>query len=64
MLNNLGEVLGQGAARFGNKIALITHDRQFTYAELDDLTSRFAGGLRTRGIEPGDRVTLYAANAW
>lgn len=64
MLNCLGEVLGQGAARFGDKVALITDDRQLTYTQLDDLSSRFAGGLCARGIKPGDRVTLYAANTW
>jgi len=64
MLNSPGEVLGQAAASFGDKIALITHHRQLTYTELDDLSSRFAGGLCARGIEPGDRITLYAANSW
>lgn len=31
----------------------------FTYAELLDRTARFAGGLKARGIEKGDRVVIY-----
>ncbi|MEA1903980.1 MAG: propionyl-CoA synthetase [Actinomycetota bacterium] len=31
----------------------------YTYAELQDLVSRFAGGLRSLGVEKGDRVVIY-----
>ncbi|OBH07132.1 propionyl-CoA synthetase [Mycobacterium sp. E2699] len=33
--------------------------RTITYAELLDVTSRFAGVLRTLGVEKGDRVVIY-----
>jgi propionyl-CoA synthetase len=33
--------------------------RKFTYAELLDLTARFAGALKGLGIEKGDRVLIY-----
>ena len=33
--------------------------RTFTYAELLDVTSRFAGALRELGVEKGDRVVIY-----
>ena len=33
--------------------------RKFTYAELTDLTARFAGVLAARGVEKGDRVIIY-----
>ena len=36
--------------------------RSYTYQELLDLTSRFAGGLRDLGVEPGDRVIIYMPN--
>ena len=36
--------------------------RRYTYRELLDLTSRFAGGLRVRGVERGDRVIIYMPN--
>ena len=33
--------------------------RTFTYAELLDVTSRFAGALRELGVEKGDRIVIY-----
>ncbi|MDQ2770329.1 MAG: AMP-binding protein, partial [Bacteroidota bacterium] len=36
--------------------------RTYTYAELLDLTARFAGGLRGLGVEMGDRVIIYMPN--
>ncbi|MGP5072611.1 acetate--CoA ligase [Arthrobacter rhombi] len=39
--------------------AVLGIQRSFTYAELLDQVARFAGVLRDRGIEAGDRVILY-----
>ncbi|MBC6699486.1 AMP-binding protein [Hymenobacter puniceus] len=36
--------------------------RRFTYRELLDLTSRFAGGLRQVGVQRHDRVIIYMPN--
>ncbi|WP_310397242.1 AMP-binding protein [Hymenobacter sp.] len=36
--------------------------RTYTYAELLDLTARFAGGLREIGVRLGDRVIIYMPN--
>ncbi len=36
--------------------------RRYTYAELLDLTSCFAGGLRRLGVAEGDRVLIYMPN--
>ncbi|MGV0837457.1 propionyl-CoA synthetase [Mycolicibacterium thermoresistibile] len=33
--------------------------RSYTYAELLDQTARFAGALRSLGVEKGDRVVIY-----
>jgi len=57
-------VLPFAAARFGNKRALVFNDRSFTFTELDALSSALAASLRKLGVEPGDRVTLYAPNSW
>jgi len=41
----------------------VTHTlRTYTYAELLDLTARFAGGLRALGVAMGDRVIIYMPN--
>lgn len=36
--------------------------RTYTYAELLDMTARFAGGLREIGVEMGDRIIIYMPN--
>ena len=49
----------------GDQVAII-HDspitdsqRKITYAEMLESVSRFAGALRARGVEKGDRVIIY-----
>ncbi len=59
----IGEIPGEAAARFGDKTALIFGGRHVSFAEIDRLSARVAGGLRALGVEPGDRVTLYAQNS-
>ena len=65
MLNTtIGEILPRSASAYGDKTALVFNDRSFSFAELDTMTNRMASGLASLGIEPGDRVTLYAQNSW
>ncbi len=59
---NLANVLVQTASRFPERVA-VRHDAEsLTYAEFERRTARVAGGLRERGIEPGDRVGLMLPN--
>jgi long-chain acyl-CoA synthetase len=60
----LAEILTRGAARFGNKPALITDTRTLSYADLDAMSNRVAAALAARAIAPGDRVSLYSQNRW
>lgn len=60
----LGDVLPRAAAAHPNKVAVICGDRQFTFAELDDLGGRLCSALRGLGVGRGDRVTLYSQNSW
>lgn len=64
MLETLGQVLPVGAKKYGNKTALVSGGRAFSFHELNDLSARLASGLRGLGIGAGDRVTLYAPNGW
>lgn len=41
------------------KEALVHGSARLSYAEIDDLTSRFANGLRALGLNRGDRVGIY-----
>ncbi len=59
--------LGRQAAVRGGKTALIIADgpdalRSFTYAEIDAMVRRLAGGLIGSGLAKGDRVLIRAAN--
>jgi len=60
---NLSQNLRQSAARHPNKHALLIHDQQVTYAELDRAVDRFAAGLSKLGIQPGARVGILLGNA-
>jgi long-chain acyl-CoA synthetase len=58
----LGEILRTAARRDPAKVALWFGRTAWTYAELDDVTDRVAGGLTARGLGPGDRVGLFLQN--
>jgi acyl-CoA synthetase (AMP-forming)/AMP-acid ligase II len=54
------------ASRAPDKVALTdaAAGRAFTYAELDDLAGRLAGGLLARGLRRGQRIGLLSLNRW
>src|SRR5260370_16154515 len=55
--------LGREAERVPDRPALIFYGREVTFRELDAAVSRFAGWLRSRGIEAGDRVAVSLENS-
>src|SRR5262249_44398667 len=55
--------LARAAARFGGDEALVTAGVRWTFAELADRVERAAGCLLARGVEPGDRVAIWAPNS-
>ena len=52
------------AARLGDKLALVdaASGRGLTYAQLLDGVQRLAGGLRERGVQPGEPVAVMLPN--
>jgi long-chain acyl-CoA synthetase len=58
----LYSILTKGAARFGTKTCLRYQGRKLTYAEIDDLSSRFASALLALGLRKGDRVAIFSPN--
>ncbi|MBY8870367.1 long-chain fatty acid--CoA ligase [Micromonospora sp. PLK6-60] len=61
-MSNLASILTRTADRHPGRPALRLADRTVTYAELDEASARFAGYLRARGVQPGDRVALMLPN--
>jgi len=64
MIDTLPLLLNAARRRFGEKTALVFEGRRFSFAELDELSSAFAGSLQLHGVAPGDRVVLHYPNRW
>lgn len=45
-----------------DRTALVSDARTYAFGDLDDASRRYAAGLVARGIEPGDRVAVFAEN--
>ena len=56
------ELLSKTAERMPTKIAVIDGERTFTYQQLQDFSDRFAALLASSGVNPGDRVGVFAPN--
>lgn len=55
-------VLARAAQRFGTREGLVEPDRRLTFAQLGAEVQRAAAALVATGIEPGERVALWAPN--
>jgi len=59
LVETLPEVVGEAAARFGDRIAFVGADGStVTYAELHRRAERAAAGMHAAGLGPGDVVAL------
>ncbi|MFF3685712.1 long-chain fatty acid--CoA ligase [Streptomyces sp. NPDC002187] len=59
---NLAVMLETSARAVPDRVAVVLGDQELTYAELDAAARRVAGLLRSRGIEPGDKVAVSCPN--
>jgi long-chain acyl-CoA synthetase len=62
MVFNLAVTLTESAREHPGKHVCRTSDRDLTYAELDELTGRFAAALLDEGVQRGDRVAVQLPN--
>ena len=62
----IGEQLQMTAQRWPHRLALLSRfqRRKFTWSELLDVSDRIAHGLDRLGLQPGDRVGIWAMNCW
>ncbi|HEX9987443.1 MAG TPA: long-chain fatty acid--CoA ligase [Chloroflexia bacterium] len=47
---------------YPNNVATIFFGEKLTYAQLDDHANRFAAGLQSLGVQPGDRLAIILPN--
>jgi acyl-CoA synthetase (AMP-forming)/AMP-acid ligase II len=57
-------VVRADAERFGDDEALVDGEVRLTYAELWTAARRAAAGFVAAGVQPGDRVAMWAPNIW
>jgi long-chain acyl-CoA synthetase len=62
MSENLARILTDTAAKHGDRTAFKLDDVELTYALLDDSSARVAALLKSKGLQPGDRVGLMLPN--
>jgi amino acid adenylation domain-containing protein len=61
---SLIETLVESMHRYGDAVAVVDHQRELTYAELDRLSEEVAGGLVRHGIRSGDVVCVHSSRTW
>jgi long-chain acyl-CoA synthetase len=62
MSGNLATILTDSAAARGDRIALRLDDAEFNYKLLDEASARIATLLKSKGLQPGDRVGIMLPN--
>jgi acyl-CoA synthetase (AMP-forming)/AMP-acid ligase II len=60
--DSISAMIDDAADRFGPRPALIDGEIRLNYDELAEQARRFGAALVTSGIEPGDRVAIWAFN--
>ncbi len=59
---HLADVLEAVADAVPDRIAIATIDRDYSYAEIDERSTRLANHLVSIGVGPGDHVAVHSAN--
>ncbi|HET7684018.1 MAG TPA: acyl-CoA synthetase [Marmoricola sp.] len=59
---NLGDVIEAMADAVPDRVAIFTADRTWSYAEVDERSTRLANHLVSLGVRPGDHVAVHAPN--
>ena len=58
----LDGLLRTAAEQYPAGAALVFFDRTLTYRQVDTIVDRLAKGLQAKGLQPGDRVSLFMPN--
>jgi len=60
--NTIPGILDRAAERFGDSEGLVDGDLRLSFSELVDEIDRAAAALVASGVEPGDRIAIWAQN--
>lgn len=63
MTDTVPGLVRRAAEKYGDAVAYSMDGRTLTFAELHHLVRRTAAGYRSHGLEPGERVVLWAPNS-
>lgn len=59
---NSSELLARNGRKFAKKEAIVGGAMRMTYRELDEAVTKFAHGLKAKGIQEKDKVVLFMPN--
>lgn len=59
---NLADILEALADAVPERLAIVTQGRNYTYAEIDERSTRLANHLVSLGVEPGQHVAVHSTN--
>jgi long-chain acyl-CoA synthetase len=62
MKNSIAELLSSSACKFGEKVALIMGEEEWTFAQINEASSAIARSLARRGIGAGSVVSIFSPN--
>lgn len=63
-MTTIPQLLTRAAQRAPNQPALVAHDGQITFAELEHEADKVARAFIAAGLRKGERVALWAPNMW
>ena len=55
-------IIASAAERFGDRTAVVEDGQALTYRQLVDRSRQFGAALVASGVDPGDRVAVWAFN--
>ncbi len=58
----LDSLLTTSAAKYPDNAAVVFFDRVLTYGQLNEAVDQLAAGLQAKGLQPGERVSLFMPN--
>ena len=62
--HSLADLLSRTAARYPDKVAVVSGSRRATYATFHGTVERCASALHKHGLAKGDRLALLSHNSW